>query len=123
MKKYIYFIIAFTSLFASCDVLDTEPLDTYNELVVWKDRGLAENVLKETYWSVLKDLYCSGDNNTECLRTEAWTDNIWTKDNNTVASEGISPTNINDVVGNYNRYSYIRKATLIIENLTDNSNI
>ena len=29
MKKYIYFIIAFTSLFASCDVLDTEPLDTY----------------------------------------------------------------------------------------------
>lgn len=123
MKKYIYFIIAFTSLFASCDVLDTKPLDTYNELVVWKDRGLAENVLKETYWSVLKDLYCSGDNNTECLRTEAWTDNIWTKDNNTVASEGISPTNINGVVGNYNRYSYIRKASLIIENLTDNSNI
>ena len=70
MKKYIYFIIAFTSLFASCDVLDTEPLDTYNELVVWKDRGLAENVLKETYWSVLKDLYCSGDNNTECLQMQ-----------------------------------------------------
>lgn len=56
MKKYIYFIIAFTSLFASCDVLDTEPLDTYNELVVWKDRGLAENVLKRNILECFKRL-------------------------------------------------------------------
>lgn len=38
-EKIYLFHYCFTSLFASCDVLDTEPLDTYNELVVWKDRG------------------------------------------------------------------------------------
>lgn len=122
MKK-IYYILSFLTFFTSCDVLNSEPLDSYNELVVWKDKGLAENVLRESYWSVLKNLYCSGDNNTECIRTEAWTDNIWTKDNNSVASEGISPTNVNSVAGDYNRYSLIRKNNLIINKLTDNPNI
>lgn len=122
MKK-IYYILFFLAFFTSCDVLDSEPLDTYNELVVWKDKGLAENVLKEAYWSVLKNLYCSGDNNTECLRTEAWTDNVWTKDNNSVASEGISPTNVTNVAGGYNQYGLIRRACLIIDNLTDNQHI
>lgn len=122
MKK-IYYILSFFALFTSCDVLNTEPLDSYNELVVWRDKGLAENVLRESYWSTLKRLYCSGDNSTECLRTEAWTDNIWTKDNNSVASEGISPTNVTSVVGGYDQYDLIRKANLIINNLTNNSNI
>lgn len=40
---------------ASCDVLDTEPMDSYNELLIWRNKDLAENVLREAYWTILKD--------------------------------------------------------------------
>ena len=123
MKKYLYIALMMVCGLASCDVLDTEPMDSYNELLIWRNKELAENVLKEAYWTILKDLYCSGDNNTECLRTDSWTDNVWNKDNNSVAAEAISPTNIKDNIGDFNRYSYIRKASLIIEKLTGNSDI
>lgn len=68
-------------------------------------------------------MYCSGDNNTECLRTDSWTDNVWNKDNNSVAAEAISPTNIENNIGGFNKYSYIRRTSLIIEELTNNPDI
>lgn len=123
IKKYIYTLLFIACGLSSCDFLDTEPLDSYNELLVWRDQGLAENVLKEAYWSILKDLYCSGDNNTECLRTDAWTDNVYNKDNNSVAAEAISPTNVDGLVGGFNKYGYIRKASLVIDKLTNNPDI
>lgn len=124
MKKLFYIALMLVCGFTtSCDVLDTEPKDSYNELLIWRNKDLAENVLKEAYWSILKNMYCSGDNNTECLRTEAWSDNVWNKDNNSVAAEAISPTNIENYVGGFNKYGYIRKASLIIDKLTDNSDI
>lgn len=100
MKKLFYIALMLVCGFTtSCDVLDTEPKDSYNELLIWRNKDLAENVLKEAYWSILKNMYCYGDNNTECLRTEAWSDNVWNKDNNSVAAEAISPTNIENYVG------------------------
>ena len=66
MKKYLYIALIMVCGLASCDVLDTEPMDSYNELLIWRNKDLAENVLREAYWTILKDLYCSGDNNTEC---------------------------------------------------------
>lgn len=110
-------------LTTSCDVLDTEPTDSYNELLVWRNKELAENVVREAYWSVLKGLYCQGDNNTECLRTDSWTDNVWNKDNNSVAAEALSPTNIEGNIGGFDQYWLIRKTCLIIDKLTNNSDI
>ena len=123
MKKYLYIALIMVCGLASCDVLDTEPMDSYNELLIWRNKDLAENVLREAYWTILKDLYCSGDNNTECLRTDSWTDNVWNKDNNSVAAEAISPTNIENNIGGFNKYSYIRRTSLIIEELTNNPDI
>ena len=59
IKKYLYTLLFIACGLSSCDVLDTEPLDSYNEPLVWSDQGLAENVLKEAYWSILKDIYCA----------------------------------------------------------------
>lgn len=106
MKKYLYIALIMVCGLASCDVLDTEPMDSYNELLIWRNKDLAENVLREAYWTILKDLYCSGDNNTECLRTDSWTDNVWNKDNNSVAAEAISPTNI-DNKSNLSKLNYL----------------
>lgn len=123
MKKLLL-ILSLAFVICSCnDVLNSEPLDTLNENLIWKDKALAESVLKETYWSTLKNLYCSGSNDTECLRTDAWTDNVWNRNSNTVASEGLSPTNITGNIGSYNRYALVRKASLIINKLTNNASI
>lgn len=124
MRRNIYCALLFILLgLVSCDILDTEPLDSYHENVVWEHEDLAENVLREAYWSILKSLYCQGNNSTECLLTEAWSDNVYNKDNNSVAAEAISPTNINSNIGDFNKYGYIRKVSLIIEKLTNNPNI
>ena len=57
------------------------------------------------------------------MRTDSWTDNVWNKDNNSVAAEAISPTNIENNIGGFNKYSYIRRTSLIIEELTNNPDI
>ena len=50
MKKYLYIALIMVCGLASCDVLDTEPMDSYNELLIWRNKDLAENVLREAYW-------------------------------------------------------------------------
>ena len=48
MKKLFYIALMLVCGFTtSCDVLDTEPKDSYNELLIWRNKDLAENVLKE----------------------------------------------------------------------------
>lgn len=46
MKKYLYIALIMVCGLASCDVLDTEPMDSYNELLIWRNKDLAENVLR-----------------------------------------------------------------------------
>ena len=47
MKKLFYIALMLVCGFTtSCDVLDTEPKDSYNELLIWRNKDLAENVLK-----------------------------------------------------------------------------
>ena len=47
MKKYLYIALIMVCGLASCDVLDTEPMDSYNELLIWRNKDLAENRSEE----------------------------------------------------------------------------
>lgn len=106
-------------LLAGCEKsdLDKVPLDSMNEEIIWSDEGLVESVLRNLYWAGLTKTYCRSGGSADCLEVDTWTDNVLNTNDNAVALEAFSPSNLPARIGSYFQYDVIRRASLIIDEL------
>lgn len=146
-KKIIYLFIAtvcFTVYSCSDDILNTKPLDKYQESDIWSDVNFTEGFIYDTYQSVIPELFVNpGDLDTKSggVCSEYFTDDILTPAKENVASDlidkyfdagwaincsyyfyGAAPLSKKNPI-KQNSFEVIRDCNLIIQNVAASTGI
>ncbi|WP_341216880.1 RagB/SusD family nutrient uptake outer membrane protein [uncultured Wocania sp.] len=109
LKTNIFVLMVVSLFVSSCDVMDTEPFESYSEELVWSDKATADAFVYQTYANIVGGLYA------DPIFEDYLTTNItsyWNWGINVYAREQFDRFN---GVGGFGNFGNVRRCNIIIE--------
>ena len=117
--KYITCVVASGLALAACDTMDTKPLESYTEEVVWNSKKTADAFV----YNVYADLFGTSSSTSSSANNRMWSGMVYSEGYTpngcnyvSFAADAFSQDNItNSYDAGINKFSLLRKCNMIIE--------